>query len=221
MNERLITLTATDGFRLGAFRATPAEPMGGLVVIQEIFGISDQIKSVVRNYAKQGFDTIAPAVYDRIEPGTVIPFDEIDRARQMMLQLRVDQVMLDVAAAIEAINTEKGVSVLGFCWGGGMAIRAAGIYDLRGAIAYYGTSLDKHIGRGSKCPTLFHFGENDSIVPDSVIETVKQTFPDAEIYTYDAGHAFANDARETYVPNAAELANERTLGFLNRMHRFN
>jgi len=127
-------------------------------------------------------------------------------------------VMLDVAAAVKAVDGGKGVSVLGFCWGGGMAIRAAGMLDLAGAVAYYGTSLDKHLGNGARCPTLFHFGESDPLAPPASVGLVQQAIPDAEIYSYSAGHAFANDARNTYVPEAAALAWERTLAFLAKVH---
>jgi len=218
MTEQMIKLTAKDGFILDAFQAKPANPIGGLVVLQEIFGVSDQLKSVARAFAELGFDTIVPAVYDRVSPSTVIPFAETERARATMLQLNVDQVMLDIAAAVKQADGGKGVSVLGFCWGGGIAMRAAGLLDLTSAVSYYGTALDKHTANGAKCPVLLHFGESDHLAPPAMAEQVRLKIPDATIYSYAAGHAFANDARTTYVPEAAAEAWQKTVAFLKKMH---
>jgi carboxymethylenebutenolidase len=218
MNERMLTLTAADGFTLDAFRATPANPRGGLVVLQEIFGLGEQMKSVVRAFAAQGYDAIAPALFDRVSPRTVVPYEEAERGRAIMLKLEVEQVMLDVAAAVEQVDGGRGVTVLGYCWGGGMALRAAGQMRLAGAVAYYGTGLDKHTLKGAPCPVLLHFGATDTLATPEMAALVKQRIPQAEVYSYAAGHAFANAARSTYVAAAADLAWERTLAFLRRVH---
>jgi carboxymethylenebutenolidase len=218
MNEQMVKLKSDDGFVFDAFQVSPDNPHGGLVVLQEIFGVGEQLQSVARWFAGQGFDTVVPAMFDRVSAGTVIPFDQADRGREIMLKLDIEQALRDVAAAIRQVDGGKGVSVLGYCWGGGIAIRAAGMFDLAGAVAYYGTSLSKHMVNGARCPTLFHFGDSDSHSPPEVIEEVKRRIPAAEIHLYHAGHAFANDARSTYVADAARLANERTLAFLKRVH---
>lgn len=218
MTECVIKLIAADDFTLDAFRVTPENPKGGLVVLQEIFGVGEQLKSVARRFAELGFDTIAPALFDRVSPNTIIPFEDVNRGRETMLKLNIDEVMLDVAAAVKQVESGNGVTVLGFCWGGGMAMRAAGQLKLAGAVSYYGTSLNIHTRNGTKCPTLFHFGETDSLVAPEIIEAVKQAIADAEIYTYAAGHAFANEARSSYVPEAATQAWERTAAFLNKVH---
>ena len=219
MTEQMIKLTADDGFTLDAFRVTPENSKGGLVILQEIFGMGDQLKSVARYFASQGFDAIVPAMFDRICPNTVIPFDQAERGRETMLKLDINQTMMDVETAIKQVAGSKGVCVLGYCWGGGIAIRAAGMFDLVGAVAYYGTSLQKHMVNDVKCPTLFHFGDSDTHSPSEVVEEVKRKIPDAEIYIYHAGHAFANDARTTYVEEAASKANDRTIAFLNSVFK--
>lgn len=216
--SQTIGLTAKDGFHLKAFLCTPPLPRGGLVILQEIFGVAEQLKGVARYFAEQGYETIVPALYDRVSPDTVIPFDEIERGRETMQKLNLEQTLLDVEAAIARVDHGRGVSVLGYCWGGGIAMRAAGQCRLTGAIAYYGTALQKHLVNGARCPTLFHFGETDSHTPVEVIDAVCQALPDAEIHLYAAGHAFANDARPSYVEAAARLANQRSLAFLGRLH---
>ena len=217
--EGTTTLTAADGFTLEAFRATPdGTPRGGLVILQEIFGITDQLKNVVRSYARDGYDTIIPAVYDRVAPGTVVPFADANRGRDLAYGLPLDKVMLDVAAAAERVRGLHGVSVLGFCWGGGVIVRAAAEIDLRGAIAFYGTRLPTYLDCKPKAALLFHFGATDPNSTPEIIAQVRQAFPSAETHVYEAGHAFANDVRPTYVADAANTARARTLDFLARVH---
>ena len=219
ITEGTTTLTAADGFTLEAFRATPAgTPKGGLVILQEIFGITDQLKGVVRSYARDGYDTIIPALYDRVAPGTVVPFADANRGRDLAYGLPLDKVMLDVAAAAQRVRGPHGVSVLGFCWGGGVIVRAAAEIDLRGAIAFYGTRLPTYLDCKPKCPLLFHFGATDPNSTPEIIAKVRQALPAAETHLYEAGHAFANDVRPTYVAAAADAARARTLGFLARVH---
>ena len=219
ITEGTTTLTAADGFTLEAFRATPAgTPRGGLVILQEIFGITDQLKGVVRAYARDGYDAIIPALYDRVAPGTVVPFADANRGRDLAYGLPLDKVMLDVAAAAQRVRGPHGVSVLGFCWGGGVIVRAAAEIDLRGAIAFYGTRLPTYLDCKPKCPLLFHFGKTDPNSTPEIIDQVLKAFPSAETHNYDAGHAFANEVRPAYVEQAAKLARSRTLDFLAKVH---
>jgi carboxymethylenebutenolidase len=173
---------------------------------------------VVRAYARDGYDTIIPAVYDRVAPGTVVPFADANRGRDLAYGLPLETVMLDVAAAMERVRGLRGVSVLGFCWGGGVIVRAAAELDLRGAIAFYGTRLPTYLDCQPKCPLLFHFGATDPNSTPGIIAQVKQAFPSAETHVYEAGHAFANDVRPTYVADAANAARARTLDFLAHVH---
>jgi carboxymethylenebutenolidase len=217
--EEMTTLTSADGFSLEAFRAAPTgDRKGGLVIIQEIFGITEQLKSVARSYASDGFETVVPGLFDRAEPGTVVPFDDPLRGRDLMAGLDEDKVLLDLAAAVKSVQSGSGVSVVGFCWGGGLAYRAACELDLKAAVSYYGTRLSLFLDRAPRCPMLFHFGETDSHSPPEIIEAVRKAVPSAETHIYAAGHAFANDVRTTYVKDAAEPARERTLAFLNKHH---
>jgi len=219
ITEEVTELTAADGFRLEAFRASPRQASrGGLVVLQEIFGVTDQLKGVVRAYARDGYDTIIPAVYDRVAPRTVVPFSDPNKGRDMAYGLPLDKVLLDIAAAVERVRGPHGVSVLGFCWGGGVIIAAAAEIDLRGAVAFYGTRLPTYLDRQPKCPLLFHFGSTDPNSPPETIEALRKTYPSAETHIYEAGHAFANDVRPTYVAEAATTARERTLAFLRKHH---
>jgi carboxymethylenebutenolidase len=215
----VIRLTAADGFGFDGFKAAaPGNRTGGLVVLQEIFGLTDQLKSVARFFAHNGFDALVPSLMDRASPGMVVPFNEPDRARDLMFAIPWEKTALDIAAAVRAIEGRGGVSVLGFCLGGGLALRAASELPLTGAVSYYGTRLGALLDKPPRCPMLFHFGATDTHSPPELIEAVKQAIPSAETHVYQAGHAFANDARTTYVKDAAETAHARTLEFLRRVH---
>jgi len=219
MSEQMIRVTAEDGQIFDGYRATPDNPKGGLVILQEIFGMTEQLKSVTRAWSADGFDTILPAMYDRIKPNSVLSFDDMEGAQGMMKQFDPDGVVKDIRAAVTAVDRGNGVSLLGFCWGGGAAVRMASILDLAGAISYYGTRLAENAANGANCATLFHFGDSDQHSSPDIIAGVKRDIPDAECYVYDAGHAFANDARaDFYVEDAAKLARQRSLEFLHRVH---
>jgi len=218
--ETTIKLTAADGHVFEAFRASPKSgKKGGLVILQEIFGLTDQLKDVVCGYARDGYDTIIPALYDRVMPGTVVPFNEPDRGRDMAYGLALDKAMLDIAATGDCVQGPHGVSILGFCWGGGVIIRAAAELNLRGAIAFYGTRLPTYLDLKPKCPLLFHFAKTDPNSTPEIIEQVRKAFPQAETHIYEAGHAFANDVRPAYVEAAAKTARSRTIDFLAKHHQ--
>ncbi|PWK58180.1 dienelactone hydrolase family protein [Roseicyclus mahoneyensis] len=209
-------LTAADGHRLdGWIEPAIGARKGGLMILQEIFGVTDQLKGVARHYAALGYEVAIPALFDRHEKGAVIPFDQGSRGRDMMLASDLDQTMLDADAAVQALAKNGGkVGVIGFCWGGGLALRAAQVLDVGCAVAFYGTRLTQYLDRPLKAPFMAHFGSLDDHVPPEMREAAKAALPGMEVHLYDAGHAFANDARPSHVPAAANTAHARTRGFL-------
>lgn len=216
----MVTVTATDDFTFDAFVAyADGESKGGLVILHEIFGLTNQLKSVARYYAEDGFDTIAPALYDRVWPRTVVPFGDIDEGRVFMNQLNIENVLLDIDAARDHIDQGNGASVLGFSLGGGLALKAATMLSLKSAVSYYGAKLTSYLDTPPKCPMQFHFGATDVMNAPEAIENLQNAIPGAETHIYPAGHAFANDAWDRYVPEAAVPALERSVAFLNMHHR--
>jgi carboxymethylenebutenolidase len=215
----MTTLTAADGHRLDCWIETAeGRRKGGLVILQEIFGVTDQLKSVARRYAGLGYEVAIPALFDRKERGAVIPFSEAPRGRDMMLASDLTETVMDIAAAVDRLKTGGGkVAVMGFCWGGGLAIRAAQKLDIAGAVAFYGTRLPQYLDCPLKAPVLGHFGTTDDHVPPAMLDEAKAYLPELEVHMYEAGHAFANDARPSYVAEAADLAHERTQAFLARV----
>lgn len=209
-------LTARDGHKLDCW-IEPAQGSrkGGVVILQEIFGITDQLKGVAQRYAALGYEVAIPALFDRHEKGAVIPFDQGPRGRDMMLASDLEQTMMDADAAVQALAAKGGkVGVIGFCWGGGLAMRAAQVLDVGCAVAFYGTRLTQYLDRPLKAPLLAHFGTLDDHVPPEMRAAAQEALPGMEAHLYEAGHAFANDARPSYVPEAATLAHARTEAFL-------
>lgn len=212
------SLTAADGHVLDCW-IEPARGTvrGGLVVLQEIFGVTDQLKGVAARYAAQGFKVAVPALFDRQQKGTVIPFDEARRGLDLMQATDPEAVMLDLSAAAEAVRDAGKVGVIGFCWGGGLALRAAQTSGVAAAVSFYGTRLEHLLDRPLKAALQCHFGTRDSHTPPEVVDRLRAHAPQAEIHMYDVGHAFANDHRPAaFDAQATTLAHERTAAFLAR-----
>jgi len=212
-------LKAADGHELDCWmEPASGERLGGLVILQEIFGVTDQLKGVAAHYAALGYDVAIPALFDRKQRGAVIPFDQGPKGRELMMAADLSDTMADAGAAVAALAEKGGkVAVMGFCWGGGLALRAAQVLDVAGAVAFYGTRLPQYLDRPLKAPLLCHFGTTDEHVPMEMIDEMKAYLPEAEVQLYEAGHAFANDARPSYVAEAAELAHQRSEAFLAKV----
>ncbi len=165
MGEHL-NLIAEDGNELDAYVAHPAkEPIAGLIVLQEAFGVNSHIRSVVDEYAKDGFLAVAPALYDRLERGVELRYEGGDWERGMTLarQSNPDDVVKDIAAAINYARQQAGkkVGIIGYCFGGSMAWLAAARLNPDAAVGYYGGHIPRYAGENPRCPVMLHFGKLD------------------------------------------------------------
>ena len=215
---QMITLTADDGFKLDAYRADAAQKTGrGLVVIQEIFGVNKHIKRVTDGFAADGYTSISPAIFDRVEKNydTGYSPEDVDRGRATRGKCDLDQLVMDVRAAVKALKAEGlKVSVVGYCLGGTMAWLAATRIDgLVASVPYYGGGVAAAANEKPKCPVLLHFGETDASIPPDHWETVKKAHPDIPQHIYPAGHGFNCDERGSWHEPSAKLARQRTLEF--------
>ena len=216
------SLVASDSFKLGAYRADPSGPAkGGMVVIQEIFGVNHHIRAVCDQLAAAGYAAVAPAVFDRQQPNFECGYspDEIAEARKFVANPDWAAMMRDVQAAIDELKKEGPVGIIGFCLGGSIAfLAAAKLSGLSAAVGYYGGQIAKNVDSAPKIPTQLHFGETDASIPMSDVDLIKQKRGgDTEIYVYpDAGHGFNCDERGSYNEAAAKLAWTRTLDFLGK-----
>ena len=216
-----VKLRASDGHELDAYVAMPeGEPVAGLVVVQEIFGINAHIRGVADGYAKDGFLAVAPALFDRIERNVELSYegDDMNKARSFIPKLNMDKALLDVEAAMKyaAATTSKKVGVIGYCFGGSIAWLAAARLHPTAAVGYYGGQIAKFAEEGLNCPVMLHFGREDAHIPPADVAKVQDAHPEVEIYWYNAGHAFNCDARSSYNPEAAKIARERSLQFLKK-----
>jgi carboxymethylenebutenolidase len=211
-----VELSAGDGHRLAAYVSSPAAPRGGIVVIQEIFGVTRHIRAVADQYAAAGFTAIAPALFDRVERNVDVPYTDMAKGYGYMQQLKNEQVMLDVQAAINRLNPGGKVGVVGYCWGGTMAYLAAARLTVAAAVAYYGGGIDKYTAEKPRCPIMFHFGEKDAHIPLSAVEKIKAEVPEGIFHLYPADHGFNCTDRASFEPASAKLALERSLEFFHR-----
>ena len=216
----MIELLASDGFRLSAYRASAkGRRRGGLVVAQEIFGVNSHIKSVCDGYAEDGYEAIAPALFDRYERGVDIGYTpaEIAKGRELKAKAALDAALADVMAARDALASSGKVGIVGYCWGGYIAwMSASRVSGLACAVSYYGGGVTDAVGEKPRCPVLAHFGERDSVIPVAAVKQFAAAHPEVEIHIYPADHGFNCDQRGSYDPSSAKLARERSLQFLRK-----
>ena len=213
-----ITLTASDKFELGAYRADPATARkGAVVVIQEIFGVNHHIRAVCDRFADQGYVAVAPAIFDRIERNFQSGYspDEIAVARKFVANPDWQAMLIDTQAAIDAVKDVGPVGIIGFCLGGSVAYAAATkLSGLSAAIGYYGGAIVRFADDKPRVPTQLHFGDKDAGIPLADVETIRAKRPDVEIFVYPgAQHGFGCDERASYDKASADLARQRSLAF--------
>ena len=213
----MISLQANDGHELDAYRVQPqGSAKGGVVVVQEIFGVTEHIKRVADQFASHGYRVVAPAMFDRVERNVTLAYSEIEKGREYMRQLVWPQTLADVEAAVNEARRAGDAAVVGYCWGGTVAHVAASELDIDAAISYYGGGVAKMLDKKPRCPIMYHFGDKDASIPLSDIELIKKAAPESPVHVYPgAGHGFNCDERSSYSANDAKLALERSLAFLS------
>jgi len=224
------------------FEARPAQGtpvIGGLVLVQEIFGVNAHIRSLARRYAERGWLTWAPAYFDHLERGgefgVELAYDTSDfiTGREFVSRLKWDQAVEDTRLTAEALRTELAqtapaasdastptftpkITAIGFCWGGSVAWLAAcrlkGVID--GAVSYYGRATWEFRHEKPTVPVIMHFGERDASIPMEHVCELAAAQPEVPVYIYAAGHGFNCDARRDFDPTAADEADRRTMNFL-------
>jgi carboxymethylenebutenolidase len=224
MSSSTISFTTDDGFSMSAYLATPeGTPRGGIVVVQEIFGVNIHIREVCDGFAADGYTAIAPALFDRLERGVELGYTQEDMTAGVDLARKrtdFDRAVKDVADAANHVRTSlpagAKVGCTGYCWGGvvtaASAIRSAGALDC--AVSYYGSGTVNLVGSPLAMPLLCHYGELDGSIPQADIDTLQAAWPTAEVHVYTgANHGFNCNHRAQYGEEAATLARARTMAF--------
>jgi len=213
-----IQLNTTGTQCIGAYVAKPnGTPKGGLVVVQEIFGVNSHIRSVCDGYAADGYRVIAPALFDRAERGVDIGYSaqEIERGVALKQKSDIANALLDVAAARDALKDAGKIGITGYCWGGYVTwMAAARTSGFACAIPYYGGGMLEASDEKPKCPVMAHFGERDGHIPVAGVRQFAAKHPDVQVFIYPADHGFNCDQRGSFDAPSAKLARERTLAFL-------
>jgi carboxymethylenebutenolidase len=222
MGER-ITLTAADGFTFNAYRARPeGKPRGGVIVIQEVWGINSWVRSVADRFARHGFLAVAPAILDRVNFG----FESEDYSSPGLYATMAEQMksfshanaLLDVEASVKSASEAGKVGITGYCFGGALSWRSAHAgLGLSAASGYYGGGVPAYMELDSKIPLEMHYGEQDAGIPLEQVEALRKRHPEVGIYLYPAQHGFCNSDRpERFDEVACTKASARTLAFFHK-----
>ncbi|HIB25667.1 MAG TPA: dienelactone hydrolase family protein [Gammaproteobacteria bacterium] len=216
----LMHALAKDGHIVDLYVAKPkSEAVATVIVLQEIFGITDHIKDVCKQYAAHGYLAIAPALFDRIKKNIVLDYSSFAEGRDYKMQLQDEQVLLDIAASAATAENDLKVAVIGFCFGGALSYLASTRLNLDCAISYYGGGIaEKYINQKPLCPIMYHFGALDPIIPSTDVAAIQSNHPEGVFHIYeDAGHGFNCSDRRDYHSESAKIAFARSLEFL-KMH---
>ena len=217
---KMIELTASDGHKLAAYKAEPSgKPRGGIVVIQEIFGVNRHIKEVADGYAADGYLVIAPAMFDRVQKNVDLGYtpEDIAKGREIRGKVTNDMAVKDAQAAINEGAKAGKVGIVGYCWGGLVTwLAAAKATGLACAVPYYGGGILDNAELQPKVPLMGHFGEKDAHIPVEGVKKLAEKHKSHQIFIYEADHGFNCDHRGSYNAPAAKLARERTLAFFRK-----
>lgn len=216
-----LQLRAADGHSFSAYlarAATDAPVRGGVVIVQEVFGVTGHIERVADQYAARGYLAIAPALFDRQQRGVNLTYDEsgVQAGRVFARQADPAGLMADLNAAVDAVSHAGAVAMIGYCWGGRVTYMAGSRTNIAAGVVYYGAGIPDVLEPVPRCPMQFHFGRHDAHIPPDAIARIQAAFPQGEYHLYDAGHGFNCTDRASFDGAAAHLALERTLEFLAR-----
>ena len=207
---------------IGAYLATPkGTPKGGVVVIQEIFGVNHHVRAVTDKFAADGYIALAPRFFDHIKPGIELGYtpDTIAEGRgYVMTPGFTDKAVQDVDAAMQELKKRGAhkVAVTGYCWGGTISWLAATRLKPDAVSGYYGGGI--HGARNEKptVPTQLHFGDKDMHIPMTHVNELRKLHPDVPIFDYPADHGFHCDERGSWDAPASKQAMARTLEFFGK-----
>ena len=211
------TLTSSDGHEFATYTARPdGAAKGGIVVVQEIFGVNAHIREVCDGFAANGYTATAPALFDRMQRGVDLDYtpEGIGAGRDIMMKMDWDKSMADVKATAASLKSEGKVGLVGYCWGGSVAWLAACRDSLDCSVGYYGGRIVDFLDEEPNCPTLLHFGDKDASIPVENVEKIKAAHPKITVHRYaEAEHGFNCDRRGSHHAESAKIALERTMAF--------
>jgi carboxymethylenebutenolidase len=212
-----ITLKAVDGHEFTCYQALPAgERKGGLILIQEIFGVTAHIKELCDHFAGLGYETIAPAIFDRYQKDFATGYtpEDMQAAVKMAGTSGIETPMLDIQAVADELKKRGPVAITGFCYGGSLTwMASARVEGLSCAVGFYGRLIPEHLDIQPLCPVMLHFGSRDKSIPLDGVRRTAEAHPDVKVHIYQAEHGFWSDRPANHDDSAIALSQERTLAF--------
>jgi carboxymethylenebutenolidase len=210
----MVGMKMSDGKEIGVYRVLPyGVRKGGLVLIQEIFGITAHIKEVADSYCAEGYEVLAPSLFDREEPGFIVSPDDMQKGVEMAYKRHPFELSVkDAISCVHELKKNGLVFAVGYCYGGSVTWALACRCDeLSAASVYYGKLAPDMADEKPRCPTICHFGKTDQSIPLDAVERMHEMRPETKIYLYDAGHGFNSPRPTHHNAEAARVARDRTL----------
>jgi carboxymethylenebutenolidase len=227
VTTKWIDIEAADG-TFGAYLAIPHTGKGpGIVLLQEIFGVNEHIRSVAEQYAADGYMVLVPDLFWRSDKRIELSYDDAGWKRAVELMQATDsaKALADIALTVTALKAQPGLegklAVIGYCFGGMLAYNTAANGLVDAAIAYYGGGIQNQLQRADEInvPLLMHFGGADSHIPMAAVQSIAERFEendDVEVHIYPgAEHGFNCSHRASYNQRAAAEAHGNSLTFLS------
>lgn len=218
--DESIRATASDGHEFDIYLAqSKGSPRGGIVLIQEIFGVNNHIKSVAEKFASSGYLVGAPSLFDRVKPDIQLGhnIEDVTRGKELIEILGNERPLIDIEATLSIVRSAGNVAVVGYCWGGTLAwLSACQVDGFNAAVSYYGGGIGELTSMQPECPSIFHFGEQDHGIPITEINSLKQAHPECPIYIYPAGHGFNCEQRDSFHLTSSKIAFERTIQHIDK-----
>ena len=214
---QMIALKSADGTEVDCYHVkAEGSRKGGLVLIMEIFGVTEHIKDLCDGYAAHGYDVVSPQLYDRKVKDFQATYsqEDIEASLKYRAEITTQNFVDDVGMCVDKLKTNgcEKVFITGYCYGGTVAwVAACRVPGLNAASCYYGGAIKNFITENPKVPTICHFGEKDHGIPMTDVRAIEAAHPDVKVYVYDADHGFNSDRRANYDKPSAELALKRTL----------
>ena len=228
MTSERISVSVSKGF-FDAYLSLPPEGEGpGILLIQEIFGVNEHIRSVADRLAAEGYVVLAPDLFWRMKPNIELGYDDKDfaKALEYMRLFNEAEGLDDLKHAANDLRNHSActgrIGALGFCLGGKLTYRLASHTNLNVAVAYYGVDIDKFLQESDKikCSIMMHFAAEDKFVPPTAFNKIKEGLaekPNFELHLYEGvDHGFNCDVRDSYNKEAADLAWDRSLELFAR-----
>jgi carboxymethylenebutenolidase len=213
---KMIEMTMADGANAGVYHVEPyGVRRAGLVLIQEVFGLTEHIKDTADSFCSEGYEVLAPSLFDREEPGFIASADEMQKGVELAYKRHpFDLSVADAKTCVHALKKNGLVFAAGYCYGGSVAYALACRSDELAAVSsYYGKLAPEMAGEAPHCPVICHFGKLDTSIPLDRVEYLRRMRPEVEVHLYDAGHGFNSPRPTHHNPEAAKLARDRTLEF--------